>query len=130
MVDRHLLGDCAAVGVSDDIRPLDADRIKHPCSDIRQHGHRVRNHRSFARANPGAVKAMTVLPRSAPAKNVQLSIGRDMPLSNNTGSPDPVIRATSFTDKLWSEYCDDSLITIGPGTPDSPARSATTPRRT
>ena len=38
--------------------------------------------------------------------------------------------STSFTHKLWSEYCDDSLITIGPGTPGSPARSATTPRWT
>ena len=42
---------------------------------------------------PGASNAMTVLSRSAPAKNAQLSIGRDMPLSNNTGSPDPVVRA-------------------------------------
>ena len=35
---------------------LDAERIKDPCSGIRQHGHRVRNHRSFARAHPGRVK--------------------------------------------------------------------------
>ena len=56
MTDRQLLGDRAAVGVSDDIRFLDAERIKDPCSGIRQHGHRVRNHRSFARAHPGRVK--------------------------------------------------------------------------
>ena len=53
MADRELLGDCAAVGVSDDIRFLDADCIEDPCSDIRQHRHRVRNDRSFARADPG-----------------------------------------------------------------------------
>jgi len=35
---------------------LDADCIEDPCSDIRQHGHRVRNDRSFARADPGTVK--------------------------------------------------------------------------
>lgn len=38
--------------------------------------------------------------------------------------------STSFTDKLWCEYCDDSLITIGPGTPASSAQSATIPRWT
>ena len=54
MADRQLLGDCAAVGVPDDIRFLDADCIEDPCSDIRQHGHRVRDDRSLARADPGS----------------------------------------------------------------------------
>src|SRR4029079_3698493 len=38
--------------------------------------------------------------------------------------------STSFTDKPWSEYCDDSPITIAPGTPALPAPYATTPRDT
>ena len=54
MADRELLGDCAAVGVPDDIRFLDADCIEDPCSDIRQHGHRVRDDRSLARPDPGS----------------------------------------------------------------------------
>ena len=56
MADRQLLGDCAAVGVADDVGFLDADCIKHACSDIRQHRHRVWNEGSFARPDPGAVK--------------------------------------------------------------------------
>jgi hypothetical protein len=56
MSDRQLLGDRAAVGVSDDIRFRDAERIEDPCSDIREHGHRVRNHRGLAGADPGCVK--------------------------------------------------------------------------
>jgi hypothetical protein len=51
VTDRQLLGDRAAVGVSDDIGCRDAERIEDPCGDIRQHGHRVRNHWSFARAD-------------------------------------------------------------------------------
>jgi hypothetical protein len=56
MADRELLGDRAAVGVSNDIRFLDADRIEDPYRDIGQHRHRARNHRSLARADPGCVK--------------------------------------------------------------------------
>ena len=56
MADRELLGDCAAVGVPDDVRFLDADCVEDPCSDIRQHRHRVRDDRSLARPDPGSVK--------------------------------------------------------------------------
>ena len=60
-------------------------------------------------------------------------LGDGLPGSPEHGfDPRGVVRSgsTSFTDKLSSEYFDDSLITIGPGTPAWPARSATTPRST
>jgi hypothetical protein len=59
---------------------------------------------------PGASNAMTVLSRSAPAKYAQLSIGRDMPLSNNTGSPDPVVRAAMRRPPIGSMNVSESTI--------------------
>ena len=91
MADGELLGDCAAMGEPDDIRFVDADGIQNPGSDIRQHRHRVRQAGSLARADPGTVEGDDGSASGARRRiGVQLSIGRDMPLSSNTGSPDPV----------------------------------------
>ena len=59
---------------------------------------------------PGASNAMTVLSRSAPAKDVQLFIGRDMPLSNNTGSPDPVVRTAIRRPPIESTNVSESTV--------------------
>ena len=50
------------------------------------------------------------LSRSALAKCAQLSIGRDMPLSNNTGSPDPVARAATRRPPIESSIASESTI--------------------
>ena len=59
---------------------------------------------------PGPSNAMTVLSRSAPAKSAQLAIGRDMPLSNNTGSPDPVLRAAMRRPLIESTNVSESTV--------------------
>jgi hypothetical protein len=59
---------------------------------------------------PGASNAMTVLSRSAPAKDAQLSIGRDMPLSNNTAAPDPVVRAAIRRPPVESTNVSESTV--------------------
>jgi hypothetical protein len=108
MADRQLLGDCAAVGVPDDI--LDADCIKHPCSDIRHIGIEYGTTGVSLAPTPGPSKATAVLSRSAPAKDTQLATGRDMPLSNNTGSPDPVVRAAMRRPPIESMNVSESTI--------------------
>jgi hypothetical protein len=59
---------------------------------------------------PGPSKATTVLSRSAPAKDAQLAIGRDKPLSNNSGSPDPVLRAAMRRPPIESTNVPESTL--------------------
>ena len=93
MVDRDLLGDCPAVGVSDDIRFLVSG-----CRLHRGPGQRYPTtsapgtaRSGLARANPGTVKCNDSPASTRAAKNVQLSIGRDMP----SNRPDHPIRCSA-----------------------------------
>ena len=80
---------------------------------VLDHRRLVVRDRAEGREHPRLAGGLEVLPAlldlvEGAAIGAQLSIGRDMPLSNNTGSPDPVARAATRRPPIESTVASES----------------------